>query len=123
MRLLRSGQAFRGDSEWMTWLYRVATNVCLTKLRDEGRRDGRWHAQLKAHLPEAAPSMEAQISTRSLLERVFSDRDEVDQQLSVYLFVDGLSQGEAAELLGLSRATINKRVQALRSAYRMMEAS
>ncbi|MEL6183411.1 MAG: AsnC family protein, partial [Myxococcota bacterium] len=78
---------------------------------------------LKAHLPDAAPSMEEQILTRRFLEHMFSECDDIDQQLSVYLFVDGLSQGEAAELLGLSRSTINKRVQALREAYRWMEAS
>jgi DNA-directed RNA polymerase specialized sigma24 family protein len=35
------------------------------------------------------------------------------------LFVDGLSQGEAAVELGLSRVTINKRAQALRTQLRL----
>jgi DNA-directed RNA polymerase specialized sigma24 family protein len=39
------------------------------------------------------------------------------------LFVDGMSQGEAADELGVSRVTINKRAQAIRQKLRIDQSS
>ncbi|ADD42108.1 sigma-70 family RNA polymerase sigma factor [Stackebrandtia nassauensis] len=38
LRAWRSRRDFEGRSSWRTWLYRIATNVCLTALEQRGRR-------------------------------------------------------------------------------------
>jgi RNA polymerase sigma-70 factor (ECF subfamily) len=38
LRAWRSYHSFEGRSSLRTWLYRIATNVCLTSLQDAGRR-------------------------------------------------------------------------------------
>jgi RNA polymerase sigma-70 factor (ECF subfamily) len=38
LRAWRSYHSFEGRSSLRTWLYRIATNVCLTSLQDSGRR-------------------------------------------------------------------------------------
>jgi RNA polymerase sigma factor (sigma-70 family) len=48
--------------------------------------------------------------------------DEGQQHLAIMLFVDGLTQGEAAEELGVSRVTVNKRAQELLSQLRVSHA-
>ena len=47
--------------------------------------------------------------------------DEDQQSLAIMLFVDGLTQGQAAEELGVSRVTINKRAQELRARLRISQ--
>ncbi len=38
LRAFRAYEAFKGDSSLRVWLYRIATNVCLTAIEQRGRR-------------------------------------------------------------------------------------
>src|SRR5215475_8841880 len=38
IRVMRSGDTFEGRSSLRSWLYRIATNVCLDQLRGRSRR-------------------------------------------------------------------------------------
>ena len=53
-----------------------------------------------------------------MLESLESLPDE-DQSLAIMLFVDGMTQEEAAEELGVSRVTVNKRAQRVRAQLRL----
>ena len=52
LRALRSGDGFEGRSSLRSWLYRIATNVCLDALRGRGRRA--WPAGLGPSSPPDA---------------------------------------------------------------------
>jgi len=51
LRAWRSYDSFQEKSSLRTWLYRIATNVCLDLLRSRQRRrmrpDGRYHPEAK----------------------------------------------------------------------------
>ena len=55
------------------------------------------------------------IELRNAILRLLDGLDETMQRVAVMAFVDGLTQAEIGEELGLSRVTINKRVQTLRA--------
>jgi RNA polymerase sigma factor (sigma-70 family) len=55
--------------------------------------------------------------------RALADLEEPEQVLAVMLFVDGMSQGEAADELGVSRVTVNKRAQKIRDRLRISQDS
>jgi RNA polymerase sigma factor (sigma-70 family) len=109
--LLRRGEGLRtADSPWR-WLARTADRTCIDLLR-------RAAIDIDDLDPVGvAPGMdpEARCAVVESLQRLDDDQ----QMLAIMLFVDGLSQGEAAEELGLSRVTINKRAQALRTQLRL----
>lgn len=114
--LLRRGEGLRvADSKWK-WLARAADRTCIDLLR-RGK-----HLRTAVDIDDldpvgVAPGMdpEARCAVVESLQRL----DEEQQLLAIMLFVDGLSQGEAATELGLSRVTINKRAQELRARLRL----
>lgn len=64
-----------------------------------------------------APGMDPE--ARCALAESLATLDDDQQSLAIMLFVDGLSQGEAAVELGLSRVTVNKRAQEIRARLRI----
>jgi len=120
--LLRRGQAMREAESPYRWLCRAADTACLDLLRR------RRHVQRSVDLDEVrerdeldrigpAPGVdpEARLAVLESLERL----DESQQALAIMLFVDGLSQGEAAAEIGVSRVTVNKRTQEIRALLRL----
>jgi RNA polymerase sigma-70 factor (ECF subfamily) len=110
VKVLRGGAAVREADEPLRWLYRVADRCCFDVLRrrrrspvtlspDEGR--GKH------------PGVEIEI--RDAVLRLLAGLDEDEMRIAVMLVVDGMSQGEIAAEVGLSRVTVNKRVQSIRA--------
>jgi RNA polymerase sigma factor (sigma-70 family) len=67
--------------------------------------------------PAPGVDPEARIAALQALAQL----DDEQQSLAIMLFVDGMSQGEAATELGVSRVTVNKRAQAIRSKLGLKE--
>lgn len=116
VRVLIKGVDFRGAAEWMTWLYRVATNVCLNRLRDRRTRAALLE-QTAGALESATPMGRdpASGSDRRFLVELLGELDETTQAIVLYHLVDDMSQGEIAVLVGLSRVTVNKRIMRFRA--------
>lgn len=117
--LLHRGESFRSATAPYRWLCRAADRACLDFLR-RGR-----HVRNALPLDIAdpigpAPGVDAE--ARCAVLESLGTLDDEQQALAIMLFVDGLSQGEAAEELGVSRVTVNKRAQAIRARLRLEEA-
>ncbi len=110
VRLMTRGETFRGDAEWTTWLYRVATNICLTRLRDHKNRQRLLdhHGEVLEPSPLETPAVTRH---RDAIARVAEQVDEALVATAIYYFVDEMAQGEIATLMGVSRVTVNKRLQ------------
>ena len=114
--LLHRGDALREAESPYRWLCRAAEHVSLALVRRRKRvREAMPLAEVDVVGP--APGVDAE-ARRAVIESI--ERLEPDQQsLAVMLFVDGLSQLEAASELGVSRVTVNKRAQAIRTQLRL----
>lgn len=113
VRVLRGAEGFDYRSEPTTWLYRITTNYCLTLLRDQTRR--RRLRERHASQPEpVANGTEDAIWVRHLLSEV----DEPLARVAVYVYVDGMSHREAAELLGVSRRTVGNMLERFSAAVK-----
>ena len=106
IRVLRRQGQFEGRSEVTTWLYEITTNYCLNQLRDRKRR----RELFEANVGEPEHPSQAEPADLILLRRLLTEADEEQAQAVVYVFLDGMSQDEAAALLGVSQRTVSNRV-------------
>jgi RNA polymerase sigma-70 factor, ECF subfamily len=115
--LLEAPDAFRGQASPLTYLFSLTTKLAITRLRKKAVRHEAWEKALSAMwtyaIPPSDPSLSAEV--RQLVLRALESADEVTTQIVLGYCLDGMSQGEIAEVVGLSRVTVNQRLQAFRS--------
>ena len=100
-------------------LYRIATNVCLNRLRDRRREPS---TRDEAVLYEIARAEEpgAASDARLLLDRLFGRHPESSRTIAVLHYVDGLTLDEVAEEVGMSVSGVRKRLRGLRASLTEM---
>ena len=115
-RMITAGQSFRGEARPMTWVYRVTTNICLNVLRARRLREPRLSL---VETDETNPEPEAtglnSAEARQLLQTWLAALTERELEVATLLYLDGLTQQEVADVLGLSRKTIIREVEVLRA--------
>lgn len=100
---------FRDESKISTWLYRIATNHCLNRLRSARSRARLAQANDTEHQYDPRTRLER----RDLLLHLIEQLEERDVQIAVHRHLDGMTQPEIAEVLGVSERTVRKRLSAL----------
>jgi RNA polymerase sigma-70 factor (ECF subfamily) len=103
-------------------LFRIATNVCLNRLREDRRRGLR---HLPSFPPELvlAPAPEAAVSAGRFLDHLFEHETDETRQIAVMYFVDGMTLREIGAALELSTSGVHKRLDRLRRRIRSMGGS
>lgn len=106
LRVMRSVDTFEGRSGITTWLYQITTHYCLNLIRDRGRRRQllEQNVVFDGMTPDEGGSAAA--SDLLLLQQLLAEADEQQAQAAVYVYLDGMSHEEAAELLGVSKRTV-----------------
>lgn len=110
--LMRRGESYREAKSPYRWLCRAVDRTCLDLIR-RGKRVRNALSIDELDPVGPAPGVDPEARLAALQELAQLDADQ--QSLAIMLFVDGMSQGEAANELGVSRVTVNKRARALRT--------
>ncbi len=106
LRMLGRGPSFRGGSSPLTWLYAVATNHCLQQLRNARLRERKLGA-----LADPNPAWSgAGAEDRLLWQAILGEQDESTQRVALLRHVDGFTLEEVAQLVGLSRKTVARKL-------------
>lgn len=115
VQAIQQGGSFRGEASPMTWIYRITTNLCLNRIRDEGRRGQLLAENLPAE-EEARPADAEDVATlKAILRKV----PEELREIAVYYFVDQMSHDEIAALVKTSRRTVGNRLEEFRRVARL----
>ena len=105
-------------------LLRVATNVCLNRLRAVRRRPEVTDDALLSRIATTVETNEARASARNLLARLFGADDPLAAStatLAVMHLCDGLTLEETAREARLSVSGVRKRLQRLRERLAALE--
>jgi RNA polymerase sigma-70 factor (ECF subfamily) len=114
LRLLHSDGSILREPEPMAWLYRVTTNLCLNRLRDEKRRAELLAENLTSGIDPRG--LEVRTLVVDIVQRVPVEL----QEIAVYYHVDEMTRDEIADLTGLSRRTIGNRLLAFQTAVSVL---
>lgn len=94
-------------------LYRMATNVCLNRIRDRRRQPSTPDETLLATIA-AAGAAGGPSDARLLLDWLFRRHPESSRTMAVLHYVDGLTHEEVAREMRLSVSGVRKRLRKLR---------
>jgi RNA polymerase sigma-70 factor (ECF subfamily) len=122
LKIYGSYASFEGNSQTSTWLYRVASNHCLDHLRWKKRQAdlmiGYGDDLLSSRVPEAAPDNPA----KRLFRRLLDGMDAANRQVVFLRFEVGLTHEEIAEICGVSRVAITKRLAKFQAKVALLKA-
>ncbi len=107
----------------LPYLYRAATSRCLNRIRDSRR-----HRELLAEhgevLISAGPGVpEARVISVDLLGQLVGRLDKTSSEILVYRYLDQMTGDEIADLLGVSRRAVTKRLTKIRAALEAVAAN
>jgi RNA polymerase sigma-70 factor, ECF subfamily len=119
----RKLDTFRGDSALGTWLYRLATNLCLDYLRSRAARTSQVTDSLddEPWIPDAGSRSLAERTVNKMdLERALALLPDGCRAAFVLHDVEGLEHGEVAEVLGIAEGTSKSQVHKARRRLRVL---
>lgn len=119
----RKLDGFRGEAALGTWLYRLATNLCLDHLRSRATRMGQLSGALddEIGLADAGSGRLAEQTVSKMdLERALAELPAGCRAAFVLHDVEGLEHREVAEALGIAEGTSKSQVHKARLRLRAL---
>ena len=103
-------------------LYRMATNLCLNRIRDAKR----WKTTADPDLLDQIADWddtEGRTEALSVLDRLFGRERESTRMMAVLHYVDGMTLEQVANEVSMSVSGVRKRLRGLRASLQQLERS
>jgi RNA polymerase sigma-70 factor, ECF subfamily len=129
IRVYQSIDQFRGDARFSTWLYRIATNVCLDELRKRSRRQAEsldepvltQDGSVMREIPDWSDNPEEALNRREIQTMVQTGIQSLPEEQKIALILrdlQGHTYEEIAEMLDISLGTVKSRINRGRMALK-----
>jgi RNA polymerase sigma-70 factor, ECF subfamily len=116
LRLLKSRPT---EGKIASWIFTTSTNLAIDRVRHRARRDAAWEAEVRAAARGGA-DVETLLGDHEIARKVLASLDRKTQEVVVLVIFHDLTQEEAAQGLGLSRKTVNERMQRFQNQARAL---
>ncbi len=100
------------DQYLSSLLYRIATNICLNKIRSQKRRSEVSDELTLQKLSSLDPEL-VRLEPKEILEQIFANEDEETRVLAVMYYLDGMTLEEVGGEFNLSISGVRKRLLTL----------
>lgn len=116
-QLWRSYPSFQKTSKLTTWMYRIALNTAISRVRKETKREKFAELGTEAF---KVPSLEGEVDENLLLMyQGIRQLSQVDQALTL-LYLDDCSYKEIAEIMGLSESNVGFKLNKIKTRLRIL---
>jgi RNA polymerase sigma-70 factor (ECF subfamily) len=112
LQLWLSYDSFRGDSQFSSWMYRVAFNTAIVFFKRERRRQDAFAIIPYTDLPEELHIVHEQDDKLKIFYQAIQKLNKVEKAL-IFLYMEGQSGKEIAAVLGIT--SLNVRVRLTRT--------
>ena len=115
-QLWKSFGTFRNDSKLSTWIYRVALNTALTKMKNEKRKGIANPIENVVMAHTESGNAEFEVRLKLMYQQIH--RLNVLEKGVVLLLLDGKSYQEISEITGLSPTNVGTRISRIKQKLR-----
>lgn len=109
----RALPSFRNTGGYASWLYRIATNTCISSWRRKQRKPVVNESVSRAQV-DNSPDPHRIAAARQLLRQMIDTFDDRDVAIIVQHYIAGMDQTQVAESLSISRRAVAKRIRKIR---------
>ena len=120
IRAFRQRDTLRDDAALLSWLYQIATHVCVDRLRQRARMQSKQNEQAveELHVPDqrtpSALTVAQQGEMSGCVQQYVARLSDEYRAVLLLHDVDGLTSGEISNLLGLPLTTVKMRLHRAR---------
>ena len=126
IKVYKSIAGFKEESSLSTWIYRIATNVCLDELRKKKKsnvvsihtnlqtEDGELSVQIEDHRPQPDQVYE-NLELRQEMKKAIDALNEEHKTVVVLRDIQGMSYEEIAHIMQCSLGTVKSRINRARN--------
>jgi RNA polymerase sigma-70 factor (ECF subfamily) len=115
INVFRGLDRFTYGETHLPWLLRITTSVCLNFLRTRRRKGATPMASEYVEQVRSPSNTRRTAQLREGMRQLVGQLDQRSLEIFVAHYVDGMSQGEIAAQMGISRRAVVKRMTALRA--------
>ncbi|MDD3004935.1 RNA polymerase sigma factor [Flavobacterium sp.] len=110
IKIWQNMDKFRGDSQWSTWIYRIAVNTCLYHLRSTKNKQTVDLTKVPSLQDLEQPYEEQQVQ---LLYKAISELKESDR-LIITMLLDKISYPEIAQITEISEVNLRVKIHRIK---------
>ena len=119
LQLWKSYPNFRGESKFNTWLYQVAINTAITRVRKDKKHIRVYNMD---HLSKEVENEVADANREELYDTLYAavaQLNEIEKAI-VLLFIDGKTYAEMETILGITEPTLRVKMNRAKEKLRQL---